>query len=75
MIKVQSYENTGKSHAKTHLRTNPSHLVSTSSFKKTKKKTQHKTLSNEPQKHSPHVYKEKKLNTMGSCQKIGVKQP
>jgi hypothetical protein len=31
---------------------------------------QHQSLSNEPRRFSPHCYKEQKINTMGSCQKM-----
>ena len=43
-------------------------MASTTEFKKQKKKSMHKSVSND---HKKSVSKEKKLGSMGSCKKIG----
>ena len=59
-----------KSH--THARTNPSHIGSTSSFKKgSKRRSTQKSVSNDHKK-SLSKSKEKKISNVASCKKIGV---
>lgn len=57
------------------MKTNPSQLVSISDFKKSKKKLQHKSMSNEPKNSQTKKSNQKRLNHNASCQRLGLKQP
>lgn len=61
------------SQQRSHLKTNPSNLVSQFSYKpSTKKKQNHKSLSNEPQSPPAGFSKGKKLATTNSCMSIAA---